>query len=84
MKTILQNRERSSASSGLLSFIAYNGQFRNFLFIVSIEMSIFLKNILHQTSVQFQYLYKFHIDPSPGSLLNGQLKILRMVQKKLN
>ena len=54
-----------------------------FLFIVTMEISIFLKNNYIKLQSNSIIWCKFHIDSSPGSLLNGQMKMFGMVQKKL-
>ena len=51
-------------------------------FIVAMEISIFLAIHYIKLQCNSSRWCKFHLDLSPESLLNGQLKMLGMVQKK--
>lgn len=66
---------------------AYNSSLTDFVFFcLSLPWKYRFSEVIYhrKTSIQLQIIWsKFHIDPSPESLLNGQLKMLGMVQKKL-
>ena len=49
------------------------------LFIVAMEISISLKIYHIKLQSNSNIWCKFHIDPSPGSLLNGQMKMFGLV-----
>jgi len=52
-------------------------------FIISMEISITLRNTFNQTSIFFQKLVQFPHQSDKGSLAKCQLKMLGMVQKKV-
>ena len=56
--------------------------FSSFPFIVAMEISVFLKSYHTKLQSKTSNWSKFHIDPSLGSLLNGQTKKLGMARKK--
>ena len=49
--------------------------------MVAMEISISRKIVSHQLQSETSNWYKFHIDPSLGSLLNIQMKKLGMARK---
>ena len=54
--TIVSDTAVSFSTSNLIRVEFKFNCYLVFLFIVTMEISIFLKNILYQTSIQFQYL----------------------------